>query len=281
MGAPVNDQQNDQQKDQQNDQPTDAAAGPTAPPKRPVNRRKAAALAAGAVALAVLAGGALWASAAIADADRSAPTRYWIAAGPTPSSSPEPVPSVPSNELTGKLMPLPVNYSLGPDIAVDGNDFYVSGERAIEDLKEARSGLSGPQREQRDKALADLKLKGMAGRSYSKDHLGLVAEVRLTQADPSALAKFSEVGKKVLDLLGDDREAPKVDGFPDAKCALQKIGDPDAKDKEKIDTIDCVAVQGDVLVDFRAYGIPQFSVTEVADLFKQQLNHLKAPGESV
>ncbi|MFD7837246.1 hypothetical protein [Streptomyces sp. NPDC059761] len=274
--------------DQQNDDPTapvngEAVSGETpaaAAAPRAVNRRTVA-LAAGAVAVAVLAGGALWGAGAIADADRSAPTRYWIAAGPTPSGTPQPVPAVPSNELTGKLMPLPVNYSLGPDLGADGNDFYVSGERAAEAFKDARSGLSGAQREQRDKALADLKLKGTAGRSYSKDHLGLVAEVRLTQADPQALAKFSEFGKKILDLVGDDREAPKVDGFPDAKCALRGLSDPERKEKEKIDTMECVAVQGDVLVSFRAYGIPQFSTTEVVDLFKQQLNRLKSPGESV
>ncbi|MFI5671559.1 hypothetical protein [Streptomyces sp. NPDC051704] len=270
---------NDRQNEDLTAPATDGSPAPAAPPR--ATKRRTVALAAGAAALAVLAAGALWASAAVADADRSAPTRYWIAAGPTPSASPEPVPAVPPNELTGKLMPLPVNYSLGPDMGEDGNDFYVSGERAIEAFKDARSGLSGAQREQRDKALADLKLKGTAGRSYSKDHLGLVAEVRLTQADPAALAKFSDVTKKILELVADDRQAPKVDGFPDAKCALQKVGDPEGKEKEEIDAIDCVAVQGDVLVDFRAYGIPQFSATEVVDLFKQQMNHLKSPGESV
>ncbi|MFJ3911215.1 hypothetical protein [Streptomyces vinaceus] len=269
--------------DQQNEDPTAPATDGTPAPVAPQRaaKRRTVALAAGAAALTVLAAGALWAYAALADADRSAPTRYWLAAGPTPSASPEPVPAVPPNALTGKLMPLPVNYSLGPDMGADGNDFYVSGERAVEALKDARPGLSGAQREQRDKALADLKLKGTAGRSYGKDHLGLVAEVRLTQADPSALATFSDVTKKILDLVGDDRQAPKADGFPDAKCALQKVGDPDGKEKEEVDTMYCVAVQGDVLVDFRAYGIPPFSATEVVELFKRQMNHLKSPGESV
>ncbi|MEV6577584.1 hypothetical protein AB0M92_05365 [Streptomyces sp. NPDC051582] len=260
-----------------------AAPGATLAAAPRARSRRTVTLVAGGLAVALLAGGALWAAGRIAGADRTAPTRYWIAAGvdPLPTDAPDPAPTVPPNELTGKLLPMPSGFEPGPDIAVDGNDFYVSGERAVQAQKDVRSGLSGDQRAERDKALADLKLKGMAGRSYYERRESRAMEIRLTQADPQALAKFSEFSKKLLELTGDDRDAPKIEGFPDARCALQALGKAKLEEQHKIDTIDCVALQGDVLVAFRMYGPRPFAANEAAALFKQQLSHLKSPGESV
>ncbi|MGT2529603.1 hypothetical protein ACU4GG_22800 [Streptomyces nojiriensis] len=126
--------------------------------------------------------------------------------------------------------------------------------------------------------LADLKLKGLAGRSYVKGDGEMIAEVRIMQADPKALGPFSEVSKKLVDLIGGDRDAPKVDGFPDAKCSVLSVGE---KKEEKIDSLYCVAVEGDVMVNFRAYGPKQgFSTTDATSFLKNQLSHLKSPGES-
>ncbi len=260
----------------------DATAVPGAP-STPARNRRAVALVAGGVGLALLAGGALWAVGRIADADRTAPTRYWVADGPrpVPTGPASPRASIPPNELTGKLLPIPTGYVPGPDLDEEGNDFYVPGERALQAFKDAHTGLSGDQKAERDKALADLRLKGMAGRSYllQRDHL--VVEIHLTQADPQALARFSEFSKKVMALLGDDRDAPKVDGFPDARCVRQAVGKERKEEKDKIDTLECEALQGDVLVSFRAYEPKPFSTNDAVGLFKQQLNHLKSPGESV
>ncbi|MFI1150015.1 hypothetical protein [Streptomyces sp. NPDC020817] len=258
-----------------------AAPGAGQAPAPRTRGRRTAALIAGGVVVAVLAGGALWGAGRIADADHAAQTRYWSAsdAGTRPTAQPEP--TVPPNELTGKLLPFSGDFERGPDIDEDGNDFYVSGERALQTLKDARSGLSGEQRAERDKALADLKLKGMAGRSYRQSRESQVAEIQLTQADPQTLAKFSEFSKKLLELTGGDRDAPKIEGFPDAACALETLGKEKVDDKNKIGAMDCVALQGDVLVAFRMYGPKPFSANAGADLFKRQLNHLKSPGESV
>ncbi|WP_404959345.1 hypothetical protein [Streptomyces sp. 147326] len=252
-----------------------AAAGPA----RKANRRTVA-LVSAAVGVVVLAGTALWGAAVLADADRTAQTRYWMPADRASTGSAAPVPSVPPNDLTGKLLPLPVGYWLGPDVDTEGNDYYVSGERALQIFKDAHTGLSGSERDERDKALADLKLKGLAGRSYARRDGGgrSVAEVQLVQADPQQLAKFGEFAKKLLDLTGGDKDAPKVDGFPEAKCSLDSIFEAQ---KEKVDALDCVAVQGDVLVSFRMYGSQGFAVKDAAGLFQQQMNHLKSPGESV
>ncbi len=245
--------------------------------------RRTVALIAGGLGIAVLAGGALWAAGRIADADRTAPTRYWVAAGadPRPTGTPEPVATVPPNELTGKLLPVTAEFELGPDLDAEGNDFYVSGERALQAVKDSDTGLSGAERAERDKALDGLKLKGVAGRSYHHPRDHQVMEIRLTQADPQTLAKFSEFSKKILELTGAGRDAPKIEGFPDAKCALTVLGKEKTEDQNKIDTIDCEALQGDVLVSFRMYGPKPLSANDAAGLFKQQLNHLKSPGESV
>ncbi|MFB6617404.1 hypothetical protein ACIGFK_32205 [Streptomyces sp. NPDC085524] len=257
----------------------EAAAAEPAGPARKVNRKKVA-LTAAVVAVALLVGGGAWGASAIADADRTAPTRYWTAEDERPVSAEKPAP-VPLNELAGKLLPVPSEreFSLGPDLDDDGNNFFVSGEAAVEGFKASSKGLSGSERKKRDEALAELKLKGLAGRSYAKAGGQMVLEVRLMQADPKAIGQFSEISKKLLDLLGDGRDAPKVDGFPDAKCSLLAIGEE--KKEEKIDSLECVAIQGDVMVNFRAYGPKPFSTSTAAEFFKNQLTHLKTPGESV
>ncbi|MGW6980118.1 hypothetical protein ACWGE1_11805 [Streptomyces sp. NPDC054932] len=237
-------------------------------------------LVAAAVGVVVLVGSGLWFSAALDDAERTAPTRYWMAEG-VPTGSPAPVPSVPVAELKTKLLPLPPSYWLGPDIDAEGNDYFVSGERAVQAYKDDHSGLSAGERGERDRALADLKLKGLAGRSYARGNGGgaMVSEIQLMQADPKELGKFAEFAKKILELTGADGQAPKVDGFPGAKCALDSLVDGK---KQEIATLECVAVEGDVLVTYRTYGwSPGFSASDVTALFKEQLNHLKSPGESV
>lgn len=253
---------------------TAAEAGPK--PARKVSR-KALALVAGTVAAAALVGGGVWASAAIADADRSAPTAYWVPAGQRVENRPEPD-SAPPNALSGKLLPVPPLFTLGPDLGPDGNNFFVSGDNAVEGFKESRDSMSSSERKKRDEMLSGLKLKGLAGRSYTKHQGAWIAEVRIMQADPKAVGSFSDITKKFMEFSGDKREAPKVDGFPDAKCSLLAIG---KEGEEKIDSIDCVAVEGDVLVTFRAYGPKPFSTSDAVSFFKNQMDHLKSPGESV
>ncbi|WP_407838420.1 hypothetical protein ACE1OC_22010 [Streptomyces sp. DSM 116496] len=264
---------------QQPDPGTAPAQAPVAGPPRKAGR-KMVALIAGGLGVALLAGAGFAASERMDQADRSAPTRYWVPDGPQPTGSSWRPPVVPTNDLTARILPLPAEYALGPDIGPEGNDFYVSGEQALQTFKEARTGLSGAARAERDKALADLKLKGVAGRSYLESRKGWVAEVHLTQADPKAIASLSNIGKEFLELASGDGEAPKVDGFPDAKCVQNVLGREKVEDKDKIGTVDCLAVEGDLLVSFRMYGARPFSAKDATDLFKIQLKHLKSPGES-
>ncbi|MFB7172788.1 hypothetical protein ACFCYM_18455 [Streptomyces sp. NPDC056254] len=258
-----------------------ATATPEAVPARRASRRTLA-LVSAAVGVVVLAGGGVAAAAALADADRTAPTRYWVAEDHTTGGTPAPVPSVPPNELTGKLMPLPADYWPGPDLDTEGNHWFLAGDKALEGFKGARTGLSSSERAERDKALANLKLKGMAGRSYARGEGrgAAVAEVRLTQADPQQLATFAEFTKKFIEFTAGGGEAPQVEGYPQAKCGLDDSLKGGKDGKEKIVAFDCVAVEGDVLVTFRMYGSKGFAAKDAASLFKQQLDHLKSPGES-
>ncbi|WP_107423374.1 hypothetical protein [Streptomyces amritsarensis] len=258
----------------------ESAVEPAAAPVRRRNRRTLA-LVSAAVAVVVLAGGGVAAAAALADADRTAPTRYWVAEDHTTGGTAAPVPSVPPNELTGKLMPLPANYWPGPDLDPEGNDYFLPSDKALQSFKDARTGLSSTERAERDKALADLKLAGMAGRSYARGegHGAAVAEIRLIQADPQQLARFAEFTKKLIELTAGG-EAPQVDGYPQAKCGLDDSLKGGKDGKEKIEALDCVAVEGNVLVTFRMYGSKGFAAKDAASLFKQQLDHLKSPGES-
>ncbi|MFJ3980095.1 hypothetical protein [Streptomyces sp. NPDC090021] len=265
----------------QHNEPAVAVAEPATGPVRKGNRRTLA-LVSAAVGVVVLAGGGVAAAAVLADAERTAPTRYWMAEDHTTGGTPAPVPSVPPNELTGKLMPLPADYWPGPDLDAEGSHYYLASDRALEAFKGARTGLSSSERAERDKALADLKLKGLAGRSYARSEGdgAAVAEVRLMQADPQQLARFAEFTKKFIELTAGGGEAPQVEGYPQAKCGLDDSLKGGKDDKEKIAAVDCVAVEGDVLVTFRMYGSKGFAVKDAASLFKQQLDHLKSPGES-
>ncbi|MFF5705991.1 hypothetical protein ACFY7H_26455 [Streptomyces sp. NPDC012794] len=250
------------------------APAATAVPRR---RRTGAYVAAG-ITVALLAAGGIAGALALGGADRAAPTRYWSAEGVSPRGPRTPE-SVPPNTLKGKLLPVPGSHTSGPDLAGYGNDFFVSGDEAVQGFKDARKGLSDTQRKKRDDALADLELKGLAGRSYAEVMGRSVMEVRLMQAAPQSLTKTSEISKKLMDAVSEGRETPKVDGFPDAKCAVVTLGN--AEQKDRIDSMECVAIEGDILVGFRAYGPQPFASGDAVKFFQNQLKHLKSPGESV
>ncbi|MFD9338948.1 hypothetical protein ACFWBF_31845 [Streptomyces sp. NPDC060028] len=243
--------------------------------------RTAAAIAGGAVTLAAVVVAGFWASAKLDEADRTspAPTRYWLAEGIRPTPAASGPSTLPTNELTSKLLPMPKGFGLGPDLGSQGNDFYVPGERAVQAFKDSSIGLPDGERTERDRAVDALKVGGLAGRSYNKEATGTVAEVLLLQAAPQGVAKFSEVGRRLLEVTGNEREGPRIDGFPQAKCSLHAVGEEGKK--EEIGSINCVAVEGGILVSFRMYGPRPFSTSDAADLFTQQLKHLKSLGESL
>ncbi|MFD3698463.1 hypothetical protein ACFWUZ_20325 [Streptomyces sp. NPDC058646] len=252
-----------------------AVTGPMTPvPAPPAGRRRKAARVVGSVAaVAVLAAGGAGGFLALKGADRTAPTAYWAPAGRQAGRAEEP-PAVPSHALAEKLLPLPAGYSLGPDIGAEGNDYFLAGDKMAETL------AGGGDKSGRDTGRAQLKLKGTAGRSYARDNGGPVFEVHVLQGAPEAVGSFTAFSKAILAAGSDGRPAPQVDGHPDAACVLTAVGDEKDGKTARIDVLRCVAVEGDVMVDFRAFGPRPLPNSDAIGFFKNQLSHLKSPGES-
>lgn len=250
-----------------------------APTGAPVaHGRRRTTLVAGAVGAAVLVAGGIGAAFAIAGADRTASTALWAPDGQEPEMGEKPAP-VPPNAIKDMLLPVPDDYQLGPDIGSGGNDYFLSGDKMAETLAEGQDGGAG-----RADALAGLKLQGAAGRSYGR-YRGMVIEVQVMRAAPGAVGLLAHFSKETIETDADGRPGPTVDGYPDAKCVLSAAGEAGAKKegkerKESIDVLTCVAVEGDVMVDFRAYAPTPFDTSAATGFLKKQLSHLKTPGES-
>ncbi|MET9699820.1 hypothetical protein ABZY31_23245 [Streptomyces sp. NPDC006529] len=272
------------------DEPT-GATGPDAPsellatarPPRAVNRKAAAAVGA-ALALAAVAGFGVWANGWIADADRTAPTVYWQTKDPAPAAASPTPPAVSLGELGDRLIPVPEHYRPGPDQGEHGNYFTVPGAKAAGQMKENNRSLPADRRAESDRMVDQLKLKGLAGRTFRDDSGDEIVEIAITQADPQAVKTFGEFTKKLMEIIGDGRQAPKVDGYPEAKCALRSVGeggtDEDGEKKEPLESVLCAASQGDFLITFHAYGTKPFDIDAQVKLFRTQLDRVKSPGES-
>ncbi|MFD7613448.1 hypothetical protein [Streptomyces sp. NPDC059828] len=223
------------------------------------------------LALAVVAGGTVLALDKLDDADRTAPTVVW--AQPSQGAVTAPAP----RGLAAKLPPVPHTYSLGPDIDGLGNDVVLGERQAIAHFKEASRGLPSAQRKAHHKAIDKLRLQGLALRSYVSQYHGMVVEMRLAQIengkDGRALAAFQS---EFADALGIFRKGPAIPGFKQAKCFL-----PPKDSEAKLESMFCSAYEGDVLVSATAYGAKPLDTGAAAELLKEQLDHLKSPGEYV
>ncbi|MFI5985322.1 hypothetical protein ACIBEA_31250 [Streptomyces sp. NPDC051555] len=255
----------------------------SARPPRAVNRAAVAAVGT-AVALAAVAGFGIWAKGWIADADRTSTTVYWQAQDPAPQAAAPTPPIVSLGELGDRLIEVPEHYRPGPDLGEHSNFFTVPGAKAAQLMKENNGSLPADRRAESNKMIDGLKLKGQAGRTFRNESGDAVVEISLTQADPQAVKQFGEFTTKLLELIGDDRQAPKVEGYPEAKCALRSVGDDGKNDegekKEPLESVLCAASQGDFLISFHAYGGKPFDAAAEVKLFRTQLDHLKSPGES-
>ncbi|MFE9406015.1 hypothetical protein ACFYNY_30405 [Streptomyces sp. NPDC006530] len=238
-------------------------------------RRHLVPLVAGAVALLLVAGGAVWALGKLGDADRTAPTV--LQAEPSGAATPSPArPAAPVRAgLGGKLLPLPSGYQLGPDMGEFGNDSMFGAQQATAMLKDGGRHLPSGEREKRDKAIDGLKVQGAALRSYTDE--GVVTEMRLSQmANTKALRELNVFQNEFARDLKALRAGPKIEGHPGAACFL-----PPESDDVKLGAMFCSAVEGDVLVGAYTYGIAPLDTKAVAELLRKQLDFIKSPGESV
>ncbi|MFJ5549952.1 hypothetical protein [Streptomyces sp. NPDC093225] len=244
--------------------------------------KRAITLTAATLGLAAVVGGGVWGVGRIAEADRTAPTRYWSAPDAAPAV--KEAPTVPPTALAGLLLPMPVGYVPGPDLREEGNDFTVPGPVAIARMKEDADGLSASERKDLDRTLDTLRLTGMAGRSYRSTSGGVLVEIRVTRAAGDGLKPFASYIKEVLALVGETgAKSPKVPGYPEARCAQagRNRRDGTRVGKDGIETLTCSASLPGTLVTFRASGPKPFDTKDAVGLLVKQLDHVKSPGERV
>ncbi|QIQ06992.1 hypothetical protein HA039_18700 [Streptomyces liangshanensis] len=230
--------------------------------------------------LGAVGGGVGYIGVTVQDADRSAVTEVWQK--PDREPAPDPVAHAgkgrTDNELSRKLLPVPDGYRLGPDIGGDGNDSHFSARAATAMAKSLGDGLTGPARRSFDKAVDKLGVKGIALRTYTAYADDLVVQISLQQLRDPALVKSAFTRQARLMDAGE--KGPDVEGHKkDATCMLVPEGDEESA--ESLSAMQCLAYDGDLVISVVAYGPYTFRDTAVADLLKEQLDHIADPGEYV
>ncbi|MFJ9641223.1 hypothetical protein [Streptomyces sp. NPDC101178] len=256
----------------------DAPAAPE--PSAPKRRRAVAIVLPLGLVLAAVGGAAAYTAQAVNGADRTVETAVWddSAPGPGPDPAAKADRGRADTELSRLLLPVPEGYRLGPDLAGLSNDGEAAGEAAVAALKEEGGrGLSAKQYRQLDALIGKLKVRGVAHRSYAADSGDLVLSVRVTQAENARTVRTLHERKTALvEAFGVLDEGPKIDGHKNATCYRL----PDDRENQ-VDSIACYAYEGGTSVTFQADGPGPLRAATVADLVKQQLDHITSPGMSV
>jgi hypothetical protein len=176
-------------------------------------------------------------------------------------------------------------WGRGPDLGEYGSDAVLSGEQATALRKESLSGLPRTQRKRLEKAVDQLRITGIAMRSYlSTTKLSdaytddaYTVRVELAQMDNRAAVRdASRFRSTVVDALGAFRKGPEIKGHKNAHCFLPpKDADGD------LETMYCSAHVGNVLVTAVADGTEPLDTKGAAMLLREQLDRIAEPGEAV
>ncbi|WLQ35271.1 hypothetical protein P8A18_18405 [Streptomyces castrisilvae] len=230
--------------------------------------------------LAAVGGAAAYTKTTVDDADRTVTTQLWEEPAHEPGKDPagDVARGRASTELSKLLLPVPPGYRLGPDSGTYGNDAEVSGRAAAAEMKEGGRGLSGRQRRDFEKRVDKLRVQGLAVRTYTSDDNDLVIATQLVRMkDRKALKDLYSFRAGLFDSIDALRDGPKIDGHKkNAKC----FRDP-KNSKQRIEGMFCMAYEGEVMVTFSASGTKPFDKAAVAELVKDQLNHITSPGEYI
>ena len=260
-----------------------ASTEPAAPAKKPVSRGRIAAIVGSVVLAGAVVAGVGYTVVTVDGADRDAGAPVWK----FPKTGTAKAKAASAKGLAGMLVPYGADgWSQGPDIGEYGYEAQLSGDQATALRKESLSGLPRTQRKALEKQIDKQRLTGIAMRSYlSTDQVSSVytdkaaaVTIQLTQLDNKAAAKgLTEFQNEFLDALGDVlRDGPRIEGHKDARCFLSP------KDSDtKLDSMACMARQGNVLVDLTADSARPMQQKGIAMLFREQLDRIAEPGESV
>ena len=252
-----------------------------ATPKEPrrVNRRLVVGGCA-VLALAVVAGGSVWALDRLGEADRTAPTVVW--AEPKGGSAGDDKATPPKGLAASVLLPVPHGYELGPDIGEYGNDTELNERQAIAVLKEGGRDLpSARSASSCDKAVDKLKLQGVAMRSYRISKGGLVIgdPARRRSRTPGSGPRTGRTSRaSSSDVLGIFRKGPADQG-PQERPVL-----PAAQGVRGQSSTPCSAPPTRAMswCSATAYGVKPFDTKEAATMLSESSSTVsEVPGEAV
>ncbi|MFD4142599.1 hypothetical protein [Streptomyces sp. NPDC058572] len=238
-----------------------------------------------ALVLGTVGGGIAYTKVTVDDADRTAPTAVWEKADGRPAEDPAGDVSRgrASTPLSKLLLPVPAGYHLGPDIEGHGNDSELSAQQATALLKEEGRGLSGRQRRNYERGMDKLGVQGIALRSLASDEGDLLVEIQVTRMkNKKQLHDLFELKTELSQLLRFPK-GPAIKGHKKSACFLmpQENKDLPEKEKSKLDAMACSAYDSELLVSVTASGTKPFDKAAVAELVKDQLDHISSPGEYV
>ncbi|MFI6894558.1 hypothetical protein ACIBM4_10645 [Streptomyces sp. NPDC050256] len=229
--------------------------------------------------LAAVAGAAAYTKVTVDGADRTVTTALWKkpAHGPGKDPAGDIARGRASTELSKLLLPVPKDYRLGPDIGELGNDSELSGRVAAAEMKESGRGLAGKQRRELAKRIDKLHVQGLAVRSYVAEANDLVVDTQLVRMkDKKAVRDMYRFQTGLFDAVGIFRDGPEITGHKkNAMCFRAP------EDKREIESVYCVAYDGELLLTFSASGTEPFDTSGIALLVMDQLDHIKSPGEYV
>ncbi|MFJ8976440.1 hypothetical protein [Streptomyces sp. NPDC102282] len=230
--------------------------------------------------LGAVGGAAAYTKVTVDGADRTVETTLWEVSERKPDK--DPAGAVDrgrsDTELSKLLLPVPKGYRPGPDNGEHGNDDEVDGRRAVAAMKESSRGLAGKKRREYEKRIDKLRVQGLALRSYVSEENDLEVHAEIVRMkDTDAVRNFYTFQTELFDLVGIFRDGPKVKGHTrKATCYLQ----PKNSDSD-IEEMVCAAYDGELSITYRATGIKPVDKAAVAELLKDQLDHITSPGEYI
>lgn len=267
--------------DESADAPGPAAPLPPAAPGR--SRRLIRTALPVVLVIAAVAGAAAYTSSTVGSADHSVRTVLWQEPEHEPGKDPagDVARGRASTELSKLLLPVPIGYRLGPDIGEMGNDGEQSGRKAAAAVKESARGLAGKERRDYEKRIDELRIEGTAVRSYVSDGNDLLVETQIMRMkDKKAVRNLYNVRSDLFETIGIFRRGPKIQGHTrHAKCFLLRK-DSEA-DEDFMVSMECMAYDGELSIGVSVSGTVPFDREAVAELLKDQLDHIASPGEYV
>ncbi|MEU0626330.1 hypothetical protein [Streptomyces sp. NPDC005989] len=228
---------------------------------------------------AAVAGAAVYTKNSVEAADRSARTRLWEEPAHKPGKDPagDVARGRASTELSKLLLPVPAGYRLGPDNGELGNDGEVSGKRATAAMKLNARGLAGKERRAYEKRIDKLRIEGFATRSYTGDDNTMAISTEIMRMkDKKTVRNFHAFRTGLFESVGVFRTEPKIKGHTrNARCYVLRKGE------DSVMSMNCLAYDGELIISLSASGTKPFDRAAVAELLKDQLDHIASPGEYI